>query len=487
MLPYRVFRIGILSFIGGTASGLFFSWSVGWTFLGVSLGVAVIASWCSFDVRFRVFLVFLGGVAVFSWAWFRANDMVSAWRTFPETQSILREGVIVREPESKDQSKQAVLRPISCSESPACPETFVLGIFPLFADIGEGDRLSIVCPLDRPERFSPDIDFPMILAKDGIGYVCRFPREWAVIGVSETTFRSYIRKMREAFESGIHRAIPEPESGLVAGLLLGGDDRLPKTVQDQFSRTGLSHIVAVSGYNVSIVAALLMGIFIVVGLYRQQAFWGALLGIGCFTVLAGAPASAVRAAIMASVGLLSVRIGRVGSSMDAIIFSGSVMLLSNPLLLRYDIGFQLSFLATIGIVSLAPLAFLSIRLGDILATTLAAEVFILPILLFHFHALPVFSLPANILVLPLVPIAMLLGAIATVSGMIVPWAAPVLGFPAFFVSRSILSAVGWISEYEIASMEVPRFGFLSVVLWYMALSCAVFFLRRRYAPVFSLR
>lgn len=480
-----VFRAGMLCCIGGTAFGLFFSWSLGVVLLLVSVLIAILIAWVH---RYRAQVTIASSICliVFCGAWAHASNVTEGWNVLPESESTLLRAVVVRQVEQKENSKQAVLRSIECGDV-SCPEVLVLGVFPLFADISEGNIVSLSCPLEKPKQFTSEFDYPKMLAKDGIGYVCRFPKEWLVIGVSETVFHSSLRTVREALELGINRALPEPESGLVAGLLLGGDDRLPGTLQDQFSRTGLSHVVAVSGYNVSIVAILFMSVFTAIGLYRQQAFWVALFGIGCFTVLVGFPASAVRAAIMASVALLATRVERAGSSRDAILFSATVMLLFNPLLLRYDIGFQLSFLATIGIVSLAPFALTSLRLGDILATTLAAEIFILPILLFHFHALPVFSLLANSIVLPLVPIAMFLGAIAAVSGMLVPWAATVFGFPAFLVSWSILALVRWISEYDLTSVEVSHFGLFSVILWYGVLSCTIFFLRRKRTLEFSLK
>ncbi len=387
-------------------TGLFFSWSLGGSLLFLAVVIATLVSWYS-TRTFSVFLLAFTLGGVFSGAWFRAAQEVSRWDALPPISATLERAVIVRAVLQKEQSKQATLRAISCGEE-ACPETLILGSFPIFADIAEGDELSLSCPLEKPERFTPEFDYPKMLAKDGIGYVCRFPKQWKKEGVSEGVMHGFLRATRKTIEESLERAIPEPEAGLLAGLLVGGDDRLPRNIQEEFSRTGLSHIVAVSGYNVSIVAVLLMSLLIFFGLYRQQAFWIALLGIGLFTLLVGAPASAVRAAIMTGAALLAVRTERLGNPANAILLSGAVMLLFNPLLLRYDIGFQLSFAATIGIVSLVPFALLSLRLGDIVSTTLAAEVFVLPILLFHFHTLPVFALLVNAMVLPFVPIAMLL-------------------------------------------------------------------------------
>lgn len=299
--------------------------------------------------------------------------------------------------------------------------------------------------------------------------------------------RGFLRATKRAVEEGINRAVPEPEAGLLAGLLVGGDDRLPRNIQEEFSRTGLSHIVAVSGYNVSIVAVLLMSLLVFCGLYRQQALWGALLGIGLFTLLVGAPASAVRAAIMTGAALLAVRMGRLGSPANAILLSGTAMLFFNPLLLRYDIGFQLSFAATIGIVSLVPFALLSLRLGDVVSTTLAAEVFVLPILLFHFHTLPVFALLVNAIVLPFVPIAMLLGSVAAFFGAMVPSLAFIFGFPAFLVARGILSTVEFFASQHFATLLISSFGAKSLFASFAIIAGTLLIFRKKvfshHAPV----
>ena len=479
MFASGVLRAGCVGFVLGTGVGLFFLWSTGWALVFLSLTIAVSTMW---------FPRYAGVVLVCCWiffgAWWHSAERLSWWRLLPDSESMLFRAEVVREPIRKEQSRQVTLRPIACSNE--CPDNLVLGSFPTFSDISFGDIVALSCPLERPKSFSPDVDFSLILAKDGIGYVCRFPREWRIEGESAHTAFSWLHAVRARFERGIEVALPEPESGLVAGLLIGGDDRLPERIRERFSRAGISHIVAVSGYNVSIVATLLMAILIFFGLYRQTAFWGALLGILCFMLLVGAPASAVRASIMAGTALLAMRLGRLGNAGAAVLFSASGMLLANPLLLRYDIGFQLSFAATIGILFLTPLALLSLRMGDIMATTIAAELFVFPLLLFHFHTLPTFSLVANLFVLPLVPFAMLFGFVAAIFGMVVPSLAFIVGFPAFLVSHTILALAEFFSRWTFSAIPVPNFGMGALLSSYLALFLFVgYSSRKRLSRIFS--
>lgn len=481
MTASRMFRLGMICAIGGTGVGLFFSWSSGIALLMCSVAIGVAMLW----FPKRLFVVSAGliiCVAIFCGAWFRAAERVLWWETLSPTSARLERALVVGLVEQKENTKQATLQPIACGASP-CPSTFVLGSFPTFADIADGDILALSCALEKPERFTDDFDYPKVLAKDGIGFVCRFPKDWRKEGESGGLFASLVRTVRVSAERTIERVIPEPEAGLVLGLIVGGDGRLPKEIQDGFSKTGLSHIVAVSGYNVSIIAILCMNILIFCGLYRQKALWGALLGVFFFTVLVGAPASAVRAAIMVSVALLATRMGRMGHPINGILCAAAGMLFINPLLLRYDIGFQLSFAATLGIFLVTPFALLSICMGDIVATTLAAELFVLPIILFHFHALPILSPLVNLCVLPLVPLAMMLGSFAFLGATLVPPMGMVFGFPAFLVSHAIIAIIQFFAAQSFASISIDHFSLGMVILWYGIGFMALALLRRKFPTV----
>lgn len=384
---------------------------------------------------------------------------------------------VVQEPHFSGSSKQALLRPVECRGN--CPTTLVLGIFPGFSEIGMADRVSLQCSLHRPGSAFSDFDFSMVLAKDGAGYECRYPKNVRIVGRSKDIFLRSIRLVQDFFEEGVDRAIPSPESGLVSGLLVGGSGRMPPEIQNNFSRAGVSHIVAVSGYNVALVVVLISSVCVLAGFSRTASFWLSVFALGFFTAVVGFPASAVRASVMTGAALLSVRFGRIPDPINAILLAGSSMVILNPLLLQYDIGFQLSFAATIGIFSFAPFLLLSFSFSDILATTLAAEFFTFPIVLFHFHALPVLSTVANLLVLPLVPIAMFLGFTSAVTGTFLPDFAEALGFPAFLVSRSILWIVRWCAESEFSTIALPFFGVKSLLASLVIISTTFFFLRKK--------
>jgi len=163
----------------------------------------------------------------------------------------------------------------------------------------------------------------------------------------------------------------------------------------------------------------------------------------------------VRAAIMGMLAITAIQLGRASHAGTAILLSASLMTLYNPRLIRWDVGFQLSFLAVVGIVYLAPIIsqffeklfsrlhakkFKAI-LVSILATTTSANIMVLPLILFTFGVFAVYTLPVNLLVLPLVPLAMLLGFITSIAGLILPFAGLLVGQIAWLISALMLLVI----------------------------------------------
>ncbi len=241
------------------------------------------------------------------------------------------------------------------------------------------------------------------------------------------------------------RVLPEPEAGLAAGILIGLRDRVDRAVAADFTTAGVSHVVAISGWNIAIVAAAVGAMAGRLGRRRRAVIIA--LAVVAYIVFAGASPSVLRAGAMAGVVLLARESGRSGRAAAALGMAAFLLLLAEPALV-HDAGFQLSTLATAGLVAWAtPLTGRLDRLtrgrlprwlAESLGVSLAAQAATLPIVLASFGRLAVISPAVNLLVVPLVTPAMAAGLLALFAGALVSAGAPaILG--------AVLAAPGWVS------------------------------------------
>ncbi|MGD0977067.1 MAG: ComEC/Rec2 family competence protein [Minisyncoccia bacterium] len=304
-------------------------------------------------------------------------------------------------------------------------------------------------------RASNGVDYAAYLAKDDI-FTTMYQPMIRQVDFNFSFFEKYkvailqkIFTFKSAFETAVSKAIPEPNAAFVNGILLGSRAQIPDALKNDFAITSTTHILAISGFNITIVAGILASFFLFF-FKRRTAFWFAIAGIALFTILTGAQASVIRAAIMGCLFLLATRVGRPYTARNAVIFAGALMVLLSPEILRYDVGFQLSFMATLGLIYLCPFftdKFKKITnffgLRENLAMTLSAQIAVLPLLIFYFNRLSIVSLPTNLLVLPMVPLAMLLGFVAGLAGMILPFLGVIIGYFAWFLTAIQL----WLVEF----------------------------------------
>lgn len=247
-------------------------------------------------------------------------------------------------------------------------------------------------------------------------------------------------RWRERWVGILERVLPEPMASLAAGILLGVKGQMPQDFYQSLVSTGTLHIVAASGYNVSIVAAVIMQTMMTI-VSRGLAIGIGTVGIIFYVLIAGGSASVVRAGIMGSLTLIAYYFGRPAEAKRLLWLAAGVMLLINPLLI-FDIGFELSFGATIGILYLLPwLQTIDSRLqkpvvikailANYLYPTLAATIATLPIILWYFGRISWISPLVNILILPVVPLVMGMSAIVIGVGMIAPLLGQVVGWLAY--------------------------------------------------------
>jgi competence protein ComEC len=443
------FMLGIIA--GSTCS---LSWWV-WLVLllpGASLGLAEVRGWlpgrlwgrwrlvCPVPLGFLLAAVLTGAL--------RYQLNVPAWATddlayYNDRETAQVRGWISAPPDSRDRvdlltiTAEEVRLPASGS-SPALSMPVDGKLIAMVRAGGGWQYGDEVLLSGQPQTPPEDEEFSYrdYLARQGVYTYFGYPQV-KKLGSGRGSFAfKLIYGLRDRAYALINRALPQPEASLLAGILLGIETDIPASVEDAFQETGTTHIIAISGFNIAILAGLFISLSSRI-FPARWAPWAALAGISFYTVLVGAQPPVVRAAVMGGMGLLGRLFGRRQSGANSLAFSGAAMCLFNPLLL-WDAGFQLSFAATLGLVLYAdPLQAACERLAsrwfaeetarrvaapvsEYFLFTLAAQVTTLPIIAYHFHRISLSSLLANPLILPPQPLVMICGGLAVLIGLLLP-------------------------------------------------------------------
>src|SRR5258708_2862805 len=290
-----------------------------------------------------------------------------------------------------------------------------------------GDALRLRGQLQTPP-VSEDFSYRDYLERQGILSYMPNAEATRLPGDGGNPIVHAIYAIRERSFDNIYRLFPDPEASLLAGILLGDASGLPDSIQQAFKNTGTAHIIAISGFNISIVAGIFVTFFSRMFGARRGAL-AAISGIAFYTFLVGASASVVRAALMATLALFALQVGRRQQGLNTLGFVAALMALWNPLVL-WDAGFQLSFFATLGLIlygepfRLAAENFLARYLSpsralqaaklltDYVLLTLAAQLTTLPIMAYQFKQISLVSIIANPFILPAQPAVEILGGLA---------------------------------------------------------------------------
>ncbi|MDP3991216.1 MAG: ComEC/Rec2 family competence protein, partial [Candidatus Nealsonbacteria bacterium] len=268
-----------------------------------------------------------------------------------------------------------------------------------------------------------------------------------------------------------------PQSSILGAVILGDKSRLSEELKRKLNMAGVRHITAISGMHITILSILLMQALIGLGLWKKQAFYLTLAFLILFIVMVGLPASAVRAGLMGGTFLLAKYLGRSSSGFRPIIFAGTTMLAINPLLLKLDVGFQLSFLAVLGIIYLSTIfqnLFKKVpnifQLRNILAMTFSAQVFTLPILIYNFGYVSIVAPITNILIIPLLPYIMILGFLVGIAGMIWQSLGWIISWPVWLLLTYLTKVIDWSSQIPLATFAIANLHWIWLVAAYLILS-----------------
>ncbi len=437
-------------------------------------------------------------------------------------QALTLRGIVWEEPERTSSVARLKVKVSELDSRPVPQEFFTLVTLRRYPEYTLGEKLEIQGLLAGPENFS-DFDYVSYLARDDIYSTMSFPLIEKVGEGKGNKLKLILSRTKHAFEEKIDLALPEPHSAFLKGLLLGERESLPKELVEDFKRTGTTHIIALSGYNITLVGGFIMTALIFLTIPFRAAFWLAVSGIILFVILTGASPSVVRAGIMGVLVLIAQREGRMYRMANALVLAGALMIFHNPKILRFDAAFQLSFLATLGLIYLAPHlkekvdgALWRARKffnksphpsswgqgrrvfeegwGDkeweldprfrrqaygqdhslfpfkrIFAETISAQLMVLPLLIYLFGRVSIVSPVANVLVLFAVPYAMASGF---ATGMLGFFWEP-LGWIAGWISWSLLEyqirLIEFFAGFPAASIELGRIAIIPILGFYSIL------------------
>jgi len=466
----RIFLFFVISFSVGVFTASFLSLSYFFGLFFIFLGAISFL----FGKRFFIFclIIIAFGAGIF---WYEIKS-IPPDISFLENQineKVNLRGIIIDEPDERENYTRLIL------EAEGVKILVTSYHYPSFK---YGDEIEVKGTLKRPGKFD-EFDWGAYLAKDDIYFEMFYPETKFISSGNASWIKASFFSLKNKFLSNVARVVPEPHSALLGGLTFGAKQSMPKDLLDDFRKTGIIHIVVLSGYNVTIIADAIMRVLGFLPHFLGIGF-GA-LGIVCFAVMAGASATVVRASLMALLVLLARATGRIYEITIALFATGFLMILQNPKILRFDSSFQLSFLATMALVYLAPILEPRLKIfpkkfqiRQLASATLSTQIFVLPLILYKMGLFSVVGLPVNLLVLMFIPATMFFGFVTAVVG----FASTLLSVPFGWITYGLLAyqlkVVDLFSSLPFASFTIENFPLWLMLTMYAFYAIIIFRLRK---------
>jgi competence protein ComEC len=362
-----------------------------------------------------------------------------------------------------------------------------------FQSIAYGTRLRVTGRLETPPG-DPEFSYREYLARQGIHSQMNRPSIEILTEGQGGAFHSAIFALKERAKGTIKRLLPDPQAALLTGILLGDDNSLPPELEEQFRTTGMTHIIAISGFNIAILSGVLLAASRPILGHRRSA-WFVLGGIAIYAILVGADAAVVRAAIMGGLFVIAARLlGRPTYAPAALFVAAIAMTMVDPFIL-WNVGFQLSFAATLGLMLyVGPWSRwtetrlrrfadpetanrLTRTLSEIVLATVAAMLLTLPIIAYHFGQLSLVSPLANLFILPAQPGVMIWGGLATLIGMVVPALGQLFAWVSWLFLTWTIELVRFFAGLPLASVPIS-ISPLAIVALFAAILGLTWFARQ---------
>ncbi|HEY4509456.1 MAG TPA: ComEC/Rec2 family competence protein [Candidatus Paceibacterota bacterium] len=472
MTSSQTFLYSCLSIVAGIGFASFWdfspssaSWRIGIFLIGVLLFVIFWKKPIGMGVAFCVCAAALG-IWRYQAIEFHAAENAAAITLYAGEEAQFQ-AKVVKAPEKRLSSTHVVVRPEF-----AAGGRILLTTRESF-DIRYGDVVTVRGKLERPGVFE-DFNYEEFLEKDGIYAVMREPalkveQRGAYENVGERAM-AVIFSLKTTLREGLEKHLSVRHGPVMVEMLLGDKDVMSDELAANLNVTGLRHVIAISGAHIAILTMYLMPLLIWLGLWRQQAFYVTLALVIFYVVLTGLQPSALRAGVMGSIFLVGQHVGRQYASLRALVFAATAMLLFNPFLLARDVGFQLSFLAVLGMIVLLPvvLSFVPKKIPgrQLLGMTIAAQIFTFPVLIWSFGQVSLVSILTNILIVPLAAPLMGLGFLLMIGGLIQPFGF-LLSLPVALLLQYVLWVVDVFSAFPFATAQIENLSIFWLVLMYI--------------------
>lgn len=458
----------------GAVQGVLFPLSLWWSFTLILTTSTLFLYWRRARSRETLILaLFLLGCAFGSWRGEAVRNPVPLGLPFDTPSSFT--ATVTASPDERESF-------VYLTVTPTGEHSRVRVRVPLYPKYHYGELLRLSGVLTRPESFLTEqgtsFDYPAYLARSDI-VAEMIAGDVEIVAAAPLSLRGGLYSLIDSIRAGVVDVISEPAAALGSGMLLGGSASLGKELSDVFRRVGISHIVVLSGYNVTIVSEFLLRIFSSFSpLFRLSTAGG---GIFLFVLATGASASSLRAAFMALTLLVARATGREYDAFRALLVAFGVMVLINPLSLTADPGFQLSVIATMGLIFLSGPIEVRLRrfipprfFRELVATTLAAQLAVLPLIIHLSGMVSMLALPLNVLVLPLVPIAMALTALSAFCVLLLP----VLALPSAFIATLLLNFIvecaRLVDAVPLSAITVPALSMPATLTLYTSIVLALY-------------
>jgi competence protein ComEC len=393
-------------------------------------------------------------------------------------QKVSLEGVVTEIPDKREASNYFVLGElVNIKTGQVFDGEKILLKTGIFANYEFGEKIAVEGKLSLPFSFptKPDetegvFDYKKYLSIDDIGYTMSFASSSSI--KKEKSLKGELYTLKEYLNKGSKAFIKEPESGLLSGILFGEKHALADEELDKFTRTGLIHIVVLSGYNISLILS--WSLFLLAFLPFMMSQILSLLLVFIFIIMTGASTTAIRSGVMAAIYLLSKISGRVYLGVNTLFVAGAGISFYNPKIAAYDPSFHLSFLATLGLLVFTPYFDHLVRrqikwkaLREIVSTTLAVHLMVVPYIVWYIKKISLIGLLSNIIVAPLIPAAMISGMFFVISYIVFPAVGAFTFFIPFVFLHSIVYLNDKLSMIPFASVSISISFSLMMFLYFL--------------------